>query len=63
LEGGRDFNTYLGESNGGRPSKEFALTIDCAKEISMRQRTNKGKEARLYFIESEKQLSLKTPQT
>jgi len=63
FEEGRDFTSYLGESNGGRPSKEFALTIDCAKEISMLQRTDKGKEARLYFIECEKQLSLKTPQT
>ena len=35
---------------------DFALTLDCAKEISMVQRSEKGKEARLYFIECEKQL-------
>lgn len=35
---------------------DYALTIDCAKEISMVQRSEKGKQARLYFIECEKQL-------
>lgn len=35
---------------------DYALTIECAKEISMLQRTDKGKEARLYFIECEKRL-------
>ena len=35
---------------------DFALTIDCAKEISMLQKNDKGKQARLYFIECEKQL-------
>jgi anti-repressor protein len=50
----KDFFPFLGESNGGRPSTEIAITIDMAKEISMLQRTEKGKEARLYFIEIEK---------
>jgi anti-repressor protein len=35
---------------------DYALTIDCAKEISMLQRSEKGKQARLYFIECEKRL-------
>lgn len=38
---------------------DYALTIDCAKEIAMLQRTEKGKQARLYFIECEKQLRAK----
>ena len=33
---------------------DFALTLNTAKEISMLQRTEKGKEARLYFLECEK---------
>jgi anti-repressor protein len=40
---------------GGRPSKEYHVTIDMAKELSMVERNAKGKQARLYFIECEKQ--------
>lgn len=32
---------------------DYALTINCAKEISMLQRNEKGKQARQYFIEAE----------
>jgi len=34
---------------------DFSLTLDCAKEISMLQKSEKGKQARLYFINIEKQ--------
>ena len=45
-----DFSTFLSESTGGRPRTDHALTLDMAKEISMIQRTEKGKQARRYFI-------------
>ncbi|WP_102981442.1 antA/AntB antirepressor family protein [Chryseobacterium scophthalmum] len=54
FEEGLDFSSFLSESKGGRPAKDYVLTIDTAKEIAMIQRTPKGKEARQYFIEMEK---------
>lgn len=36
--------------------QDYALTIDCAKEISMLAKNDKGKMARKYFIECEKKL-------
>ena len=37
-------------------SKDYAITIEMAKEISMIQRSEKGKQARQYFINCEKKL-------
>lgn len=39
---------------GGRPSIEYALSLNAAKEISMMSQTEKGKQARRYFIECER---------
>lgn len=36
--------------------QDYAMTIDMAKEVSMIQRSEKGKEARTYFIACEKEL-------
>lgn len=55
-----DFVVFLKNENdetafgGVRKIKDHALTLDMAKEISMIQRTEKGKQARQYFIEVEK---------
>jgi anti-repressor protein len=40
--------------NGGR-SLEYGLTIDMAKELSMVENNEKGREARRYFIQKEKE--------
>jgi phage anti-repressor protein len=59
-----DFWTKLSESTGGRPATEYELSIGMAKEISMIQRTERGKQARLYFIECEKRAKeLSKPKT
>lgn len=50
-----DFYSILSESTGGRPSMDYQLTIDMAKEIAMIQRSEKGKEVRTYFINVEKE--------
>ena len=53
---GTDFWTKMSESTGGRPATEYEMTIGMAKEICMIQRNERGKQARLYFIECEKRL-------
>ena len=54
---GQDFEVLLKNeqnSSGGRPAKEYALSLDMAKELSMVEKTERGREARRYFIEMEK---------
>jgi phage anti-repressor protein len=59
---GVDFYSKMSKTspNGGRPSINHDLTIDMAKEISMIQRNERGKQARQYFIECEKRLKAQT---
>lgn len=46
-----------GESDNQQVTKrDYVLSIDVAKEISMIQRSEKGRQARQYFIECEKKL-------
>ena len=41
---------------------EYHITLDMAKELSMVERNEKGKQARKYFIECEKQLNAQQSQ-
>lgn len=50
----KDFWTKMSESTGGRPSTEYDLSIDMAKQICMLQRSPEGKQIRQYFIDLEK---------
>jgi phage anti-repressor protein len=57
FEGNRDFHSFLEKTKkpkGGRPSTEYHLTLDMAKELSMVENNTKGRQARRYFIEMEK---------
>ncbi|MGJ9384291.1 antA/AntB antirepressor family protein [Salipaludibacillus sp. CF4.18] len=49
-----DFIPNLKESTGGRRSLDHHIKLDAAKEIAMIQRSDKGKQARQYFIQVEK---------
>lgn len=52
-----DYSTFLSDRIDGlpgKPRKDAQLTIDMAKELCMLQRNEKGKIARQYFIQLEK---------
>jgi phage anti-repressor protein len=52
-----DYTSFSQNSEkGGRPKTEFIITLDMAKELSMVEKTEKGKEARQYFIKCENSL-------
>lgn len=58
----QDYTTFHNFMNRSKTT-EYALTIDAAKELAMVEGNDKGKAARQYFIEAEKQLRAVTQQT
>ena len=55
---GEDYCSFLSDRSDGLPGKprqEAQLTIDMAKEICMLQRNEKGKQARQYFLQLERE--------
>jgi phage anti-repressor protein len=51
---GKDFCSIVIESTGGRPSTDYAISLDMGKELGMLEGNEIGKEIRKYFIELEK---------
>lgn len=47
----KDFYGISRQSTGGRPRKDYDLTIDSAKEICMLAKNQKGKELRRWLIQ------------
>ena len=56
FEEGKEFRSKMTETSqrGGRPQKDYYLTLDTAKKLAMMAKTSKGEEARNYFLECEK---------
>lgn len=52
---GTDFYSKMSKTeNGGRPSTDYEISVDMAKQICMIQRTPEGKAVRQYLIDLEK---------
>ena len=52
---GIDFYSKMSKTdNGGRPSTDYEISVDMAKQICMIQRTPEGKAVRQYLIDLEK---------
>ena len=59
----QDFTTVTKNLENGGRSIDYYITLDMAKELSMVERNEKGKQARKYFIECEKKLTQPKPMT
>jgi anti-repressor protein len=53
---GEDFYSKMSKTSeiGGRPAKDYEISLNMAKEICMIQRTPEGKKVRLYLIDLER---------
>lgn len=53
---GKDFYSKMSKTSeqGGRPSVDYEITVDMAKQICMIQRSEKGHQYRQYFLDLEK---------
>ena len=53
---GKDFYSKMSKTSesGGRPSIDYEITVDMAKQICMVQRSEKGRQYRQYFLDLEK---------
>lgn len=53
---GNEFFPKMGETSesGGRPSVDYDISVDMAKQICMIQRTPEGKQCRQYLLDLEK---------
>lgn len=50
----QDYVAFSSSGEKGRPRREYAVSLTMAKELAMVERNEKGKQARLYFIECER---------
>lgn len=50
------FDNIVKREKGASVRKDFALTINTAKQVALMENTEKGREIRQYFIDSEKKL-------
>jgi anti-repressor protein len=63
---GQDYlvDKFVNNPQGGRPTLDYHLTIDMAKELAMVENNDKGREVRRYFIEAERRAKeMPTPMT
>jgi len=60
---GMDYGVYdlMSNTQGGRPTINYYLSIDFAKKLSMQVRTEKGEQVRNYFLECERKATQSSP--
>lgn len=51
------FSGIYEKPQGGRPSREYYISLDMAKELAMVENNSKGKQVRRWFIQKQKELA------